>query len=260
MKKPAREKSFKTEVELCQRFLSAVGEDWTSFSETAGWDILLVRKSDGFQIGIEAKLKLNMHVITQAIETGNSYSALSPGPDCRAVLVPDEPAGSFDLIAGYIGFTIIRVSAPDRDVQRFGKVEVFRPYLPRIENVWGEQWFECAPARRHELPEYVPDVPAGAAAPVQLTSWKISAIKIAITLELRGYVTRADFKHHGIDYRRFIAPEYGWLRVEDGRYVRGARFPDFTLQHPKVYQEISADSEKWLLAPKSAESRQGTMI
>lgn len=241
-------KPFKTEIDLCNRFLSGIGSDWVPYAETAGWDILLVRKADGFQIGIEAKLKLNLHVISQAIEEGSSYGAMRAGPDCRAVLVPEFEANGFDLIAGYIGFTIIRVSSPDRDIKRYGRVEIFRPYLPKSKDDtnWCREWFECAPAKRHALPEYVPDVSAGASAPLQLTSWKIAAIKIAITLEQRGYLTRADFKHHGIDYRRFIAPGYGWLKVENGQYFRGNTFPDFKIQHPRVYDEIAADALKWM--------------
>ena len=93
------------------------------------------------------------------------------------------------------------------------------------------------------LPEYVPDVSAGASAPVQLTDWKIRAIKIAVLLEKRGFVTRSDFKGIGIDHRRWLAPN-DWLKIENGRYIAG-RLPDFKAQHPKNYAEIVADFDKW---------------
>jgi hypothetical protein len=240
-----KEKAFASEVALCAHFLANIKDDWTAYAETAGWDILLVRKADGFQIGIQAKLKLNAHVISQALEDGYSYSAEMAGPDCRAVLVPNDEAGAFDLIAAYIGFTIIRVHGPSPTTSYY-KPKVFHPELPKITE-WGSSgaWFENAPFKRHRLPEYVPDVPAGASAPIQLTNWKISAIKIAITLERRGFLTRADFKHHQIDYRRFIAREYGWLIATDGRYLVGPKFPDFKAQHPTVYEKIAADYSKW---------------
>lgn len=243
MPKTAKPKPFATEAALCARFLAAVPPEWTAYAETAGWDILLVRNADGFQIGIQAKLKLNAHVVAQTIEEGHSHSAESAGPDCRAVLVPEDDAGPFDVIAGYVGFTIVRVRAPGGIAAR----AAFRPPLPSARDMWGERWFECAPAKRHVLPEYVPDVVAGSSAPVQLTKWKISAIKIAVTLERRGFLTRADFKHHGIDYRRFIARDFGWLTVQDGHYVRGPSFPDFKRQHPRAYGEIAADHIKWML-------------
>jgi hypothetical protein len=243
----ARPKPFKTEVELCARFIASIGEDWTAYPETGNHDILLVRKADGFQIGIQAKLRLNTDVINQAIEDGNSYSVTSPGPDCRAILVPWGDAGGFSKICAYIGLTIVRVTAASVNEKFVLYRKTFEPYLPSERNRhWGENWFEQAPAKRHKLPEYVPDVPAGASAPLQLTDWKIKALKIAITMEKQGFVTRQDFKHHQIDYRRWIAPAYGWLVVTDGRYTQGPRFPNFKKMHPVVYKQIKADEKKWM--------------
>lgn len=234
------EKPFSTEVELCSRFISGLEKGWTSYAETAGWDILLVRDEDGFQIGIEAKLKLNLHVINQALEDSIHWVSHA-GPDCRAVLVPETEYG-FDKIAAYIGLTIIRVRPP---YPRGVSGPVFTPYLPALKQDWLQgDWHEWCPTKRHTLPEYVPDVAAGASAPTQLTPWKIAAIKIAVTLEQRGYVTRDDFKAHKIDHRRWLKPN-SWLVVENGRYVSG-RMPDFKSQHPTVYDQIAADAAKWM--------------
>ncbi len=236
----AKLKPFATEADLCARFIGALDKNWTAYAETAGWDILLVRDSDGFQIGIQAKLKMNTHVINQAIE-GSLYWVEHAGPDCRAIMVP-ESEGGFETIAAYIGVTIIKVRVP---YEKGISGPSFTPYLPRIDDNWlHSEWHEWCPAKRHELPEYIPDVPAGASAPIQLTKWKIAAIKIAVTLERRGYVTRSDFKVHGIDHRRWLIPN-GWLRQEDGRYVQGA-MPDFRAQHPKVFEQIAADAMKWM--------------
>jgi hypothetical protein len=238
-----KSKAFKTEIELCARFIAAIGNDWTAYNETAGWDILLVRKDDGFQIGIQAKLKLSTDVINQAIESEWVHTT---GPDCRAVLVPWGDARGFDKICAYAGLTIIRVTAPGSDEKYIYRHNVFDPNLPTMKAGWRQEWFELAHDKRHDLPEYVPDVAAGASAPLQLTDWKIKAIKIAVTLERRGHVTRQDFKHHGIDHRRWIAPGQGWLVVTDGRYTRGPRFPNFKAQHPVVYEQIQADAKKWI--------------
>jgi hypothetical protein len=233
-------KPFATEVDLCARFIAGLEKGWTPYAETSGWDILLVRDQDGFQIGIEAKLKLNLDVINQAIED-SIYWVDHAGPDCRAVLVPEGEAG-FDRIADYIGITIIRVRPP---YEKGISGPVFTPYLPKLKEDWmHSEWHEWCPAKRHTLPEYVPDVAAGSSAPVQLTSWKIAAIKIMVTLEQRGYVTREDFKALKIDHRRWLKPN-SWLVVENGRYVRG-HMPDFKAQHPKVYEQIAADAPKWM--------------
>lgn len=240
-----KSKPFATEAEMCACFIAQVGETWTSYAETAGWDILLVRKIDGFQIGIEAKLRLGLAVINQVLDEYGSHTAAKPQPDCRAVLVPDGEDVGFSRIAAYIGFTIIRI-APRKDAWHGWRQESFRPALPKPDS-WHsggfDDWF--ATARRCRLPEYVPDVTAGASAPLQLTDWKIKAIKIAVTLERRGFVTREDFKHLQIDHRRWMPREGRWLAVENGVFVKGEAFPDFRAMHPRNYAEIDADFEKW---------------
>lgn len=253
-RRPKQEPSFATEAALCARFIALVREGWVAYAETGGWDILLVRTEDGFQIGIEAKLRLNTEVISQALEDG--YYGDRAGPDCRAVLVPDgAEAPHLHRICAYVGLTVIRVRPEGKE---YGIA--FFPYLPRIDYARSldDDWFELCPLRRHVLPDYVPDVAAGASAPVQLTAWKIAAIKIAVTLEKRGYVTRHDFKAYGLDHRRWTARENGWLQPREGVYVAGDRLPDLRGQHPRVYEEIAAEAEKWmapaplLVAPQPA--------
>lgn len=240
-----KEKPFKTEIDLCSRFVEGVDQKvWVVLAETSGWDMLLSRREDGFQIGIQAKLKLNAKVLAQALEEWAS-SACSPGPDYRAVLVPADATMTLGPLAAYIGIAVIRVYNPGRRWMN----ETFSPQLPKSpsDHGWGNRhWHEWRPAQRHKLPEYVPDVVAGAPAPTQLTDWKIKAIKIALTLATRGYVTRADFKYHHIDHRRWIERGSGWLVPGDGRYTAGPHLPDFRSQHPKVWEQISADAEKWM--------------
>jgi hypothetical protein len=234
-------KPFPTEADLCAAFIKEIARDdkeWTAYAETAGWDILLVHNADGRQIGIQAKLKLNLEVINQALEDGSWYRVADAHPDYRAVLVPgvSPPA---DKVCDHLGLTVIRVYTDGT------RGHFFRPSLPTdAKNAYGcEDWHETATVKRHKLPEYVPDVAAGASSPLQLTDWKIKALKLTVTLELRGHLTRRDFAHHHVDHRRWITS--GWLKIEDGRYIKDA-FPDFKRQHPVVYKQIKADAPKWL--------------
>lgn len=250
--------SFASEAELCATFIAAAtasrnsygqriaAPEWMAYPETAGFDILLVRVTDGFQIGIEAKLHLNQTVIQQALE-GLRYDPTSPGPDCLAVLVPDgsgrEP---LSLIARFCGITVIRCRAKDDSLG--GYSPIFQPPLPRIDDrssFVAREWFENLPTRREQLPDYVPDVVAGAAAPTQLTHWKIGALKIAVLMERRGVVGRTDFKHVGIDYRRWTGQQ--WLVPDSSRggWVPGPYWPDFKRQHPTNFEQIAADYERW---------------
>lgn len=233
------EKLFATEADLCAAFIASTNPDkWIPYPETAGWDILMVRKADGFQIGIQAKQKMNTDVVNQAIEEYRHWSVNRPGPDCRAVLVPST--GGFGLICEYLALVVIMPILRD-----FSGKWRFTPSLPDAPPAQfaSENWPEWAPSKRHKLPEYVPDVVAGASGPTQLTDWKIKAIKLAVLLERNGSVSRDDFSHLRLDHRRWV--EGGWLaRGADG-YVLGANGPNFKKQHPKVYVQIAADFDKW---------------
>lgn len=256
---------FSSEADLCAAFIAAVGDKWTAYAETGGYDILLVHKADGRQVGVQAKLKLNVEVINQAIEDGSWYRAAAEHADYIAILVPDLGVGAWDKVCHALGVTVVRVrqrEVPKRNTWGTGhsNAATFSPNLPTDakDPYTCRHWHEAGTVKRHSLPEYVPDVVAGAPAPLQLTDWKIKAIKLAVTLEMRGHLTRRDFAYHHVDHRRWVTQ--GWLKVEDGRYVKDA-FPNFKKQHPIVYKLIKSDAPKWL--PKTLfgrEPQQGAML
>lgn len=236
---------FTSEAELCAKFLSALPKGWTAYAETGGWDVVLVR-ADGFQIGVQAKMKFNAHVLSQALDD-SFHSASQEGPDCRAILVPaGERQNHMARIAAYCGITVI-LCWPEPTLH--WPKRIFEPDLPenRKHSEWfvERDWHELAPAKRIDLPAYVPDVAAGASAPVQLTEWKIKALKIAVLLEIRGFVTLKDFSHLRLDHRRWTGPETRWLVKEGGVLKPGPGMRDFKAQHPKVYEQIKADIAQW---------------
>jgi hypothetical protein len=248
---------YATEVDLCADFIawakSCAGQHrhgettplWTPYAETAGWDILLVAE-DGTQIGVQAKLKFNMKVIAQSIpESWDHWH--DRGPDYRAVLVPERDSGHENICAA-LGLKMFYPIGPSWQSSR---VE-FAPEMSMGQMYGG--WHYWSPRKRCVLPEFVPDVPAGASGPVQLTKWKIQALRIVATLEVRGHVTRQDFRNHGVDPRRWTGPG-GWLvprseRMQDaGQYIRGPGL-DFDRQHPDVYAQVLAEvREKLTAAP-----------
>lgn len=238
MKKQPR---YATEAALCADFLEWVKQPqrfardddvrWTAYAETAGWDILLVAQ-DGTQIGIQAKLKFNMKVLSQSLpDRFNDWHA--NGPDYRAVLVAEWDS-DHERICNALGLALIGGSGNG------WRHPEFRPGL--LQNECGGGWHYWSPQQRENLPEYVPDVPAGDSAPLRLTQWKIAALRVVATLEVRGFVTREDFRTHAIDSRRWTGPG-GWLvprsdRMQDrGQYVRGPGL-DFDRQHPDVYAQV----------------------
>lgn len=254
--------NFQTEADLCSAFIESLPPEWQPYAETAGWDILLVRKADGFQIGIQAKLRFNVDVLGQCLDD-SVYQCTHEGPDCVAVLVPYDLGGGLSRIAAYIGITVLRVtSRVEKRDGTYYNVEQFTPQLPKQGKPgWREDrdWFEQAPPHRCKLPEYVPDVVAGSSAPLQLTDWKIKALKLMVLLEKNGHVDRADFKHLDLDHRRWLARENGWLKVVDGRMVKGGRCPNFKAQHPKVYREIKRDFDRWRSPKQKPKTDQPTL-
>ena len=157
------------------------------------------------------------------------------------------PCGDGDTatICAFIGIVIITLRPkPERGVC-YARIS---PSLPDETRAYlCRDWPEWAPAKRHKLPEYVPDCRAGAPAPIQLTAWKIAAIKIAVILETRP-VSRTDFQHVGIDHRRWLPSASGWLRLADGGcgWLAGPNLPDFRQQHPVNFEQIRTDAAKWM--------------
>ena len=230
---------FTSEAALCVAFIADVrrNKDWTAYPETAGWDILLVR-ADGCQIGIEAKLALNVEVVSQALPRWHYDEG--EGPDYRAVLVPEYAGGRMNAICHYLGITIILQPVPS--ACRLARA---RPELPGVCE-WSEArtWHPWCPSKRAAVPDYVPDVIAGASAPLKLTQWKINAIRLAILLEERP-VTRKEIIALGLSPQRWIDRVTGWLAPTAEGYVPSATMPDFRAMHPTNWQQIKADRDRW---------------
>lgn len=247
---------FKYETELCAAFSETLPEAWTIYNETAGFDMVLVH-STGAQIGVEAKLKLNAKVLSQVCDFYGDIGRA--GPDFRAVLVGGKPNVDLMNIARLLGVTVIfmgrdRETSSSYGVNRRPRQKVWsKPKLPDVEpmkdNRWAGRpyWNDLAPIERLKLPEYVPDVIAGDSAPVTLGHWKIKAIKVCVYLEKREFITRAEFKALRIDPSRWMNGI--WLKKGEmrGQWVPGPSFPAATYKrlHPKVYDEIDFDFEKW---------------
>ena len=235
-----KETKFEKEVDLCSAFITALPKEWTAYPETGGFDILLVRKKDGFQIGVEAKLKLNAKVVAQAAESNVSYRILDSGPDCRAVLIPAYVSSDLACLCDLLNITIIRVYKYSYNDKGYW----FNPSLPSQSSYAEDGWHEFFPHERIEVPDWIPDVCAGCSSPVKLTPWKVGAIKLAIIIEKRGILTRRDFKDYGISMSRWT--QCDWLKANGkGQWIKGQYFPDFKAQHPTNYSQIEADYEKW---------------
>lgn len=245
---------FVNEAALCRAFISQVGKEWVCYAESCGFDILMVRPSDGIQIGVEAKMTLNAKVLLQARE-GLHGNYTGGEPDFRAALVPMGTATSeMKAIARLLNITVIEMMDKEMYLERkassyYWDKTKFKPALPVVAGEYGfnqdHVWLDMLPHERCTVPEYVPDVTAGASGPSQLSDWKIKAIKICVIVEKRGYVTVDDFLSLNINRRRFM--DMGWIRASDirGRFIFGVDM-GLRKQHPRNYLEIEADYEIWM--------------
>lgn len=231
-------KTFEKEADLCAAFLGRVPSDqgWTAYPETAGWDILLVH-AEGWQIGIEAKLRMNLKVLSQALD----YPWHDAGPDFRVLLLPAS-ASQYRELADALGLGVITVAVGAR-----GQVRLEPDLFGTPQWLLCRNWFYWNPTKRHTLPEYVPDVAAGVPSPVTLTKWKIRALKISAIIELRGYVDRDDFSRMQVDRRRWVTL---WLAPVENRpgawKWREGCAERFAAQHPDVYPRILADMAEYV--------------
>ncbi len=252
--------AFVSEAAVVTAFLEAMkykygqGRDWTVYPETADWDLLLVHR-DGYQLGIEAKLKLNPKVVAQALNGQHNVWGGADGPDYRAVLVPNDGLQQHMRgICDAIGLGVITIRPNAHQGSQWLN-------LPDEKDHHSRAWSNWCPSVRCKLPDYVPDVQAGIAAPIQLTDWKVKAIRLMLVLERRGYVTRADMKAIGISPTRWTDAFYGYLdRTEDRRFVRNERTPDLQAQHPEVWIKIKDEMPQWTVAMNISFEEQGDLL
>ena len=234
MRAPKLDPVFKTEAELCAAFMEwAPRNGYRCYPETCEFDLLAV-DSEGWQIGIEAKLRLNLKVISQALPR---YGA-NIGPDHRAVLVP-RVAPELRELCGFLGLEIFYCTTRSRDSRRL------HHEFARDADFNRNAMFDWNPKERCTVPDYMPDVPAGVPAPIRLTPWKVGALKVLARIEISGWITREEVARYGVDPRRWTGGD-NWLLPLDGDPKRGGRWrlgkcPRFDQQHPDVYARIRAE-------------------
>lgn len=238
-----------SEAALCDEFIESIKQHggWTVYPETAGFDILCVYDKTGQQLGVEAKQRLNAKVAAQILP--ESYSgAMDCGPDFRAVLVPSitEANAGIALMLEILGVLVMHPESYEKPAFKAALgsrwKERHQAYEPADDNWYGSPplcWHDWNPVKRCQLPEYVPQVAAGVPSPLQLSTWKIGALKVIAELEVHGFITAKGVRAQGIDPRRFCAAD-GYLEpIGDGKWSRG-KLPRFEDQHPEAYAEILA--------------------
>jgi hypothetical protein len=210
-----------SESDLCKLFADKarlIG--WTIYPEQYDWDILMIKNNT--QVGVQAKLTLNVKVLEQTIPSFNSYT----GPDFRAILVPENTSPKICQSLGIVVFT------PEGKIDELLTDEL--------------NWF---PESRYQEPKYESGSIAGSPSPVRLTDWKIKALKIIARCEVRGFVTTKDFKQLSISPTMWLYSNKKWLKpLGEGKY--GLCKVNLHLTHPVAYHTILEETKK-LFKPES---------
>lgn len=239
-------KHFEKEADLCAAFIDWMKRkhpDVRVYSEWWNWDIFLVYP-EGWQCGIQAKLRINAEVINQAVPSRWYGEHDERGPDFRAILVPDA-RGSLARLAGLLGLEVFHPRR-EYDYQR-----------ARHTNRWefvawpgdGLQRVDWCPTERLPLPPVETDSVAGSPCPVTLTPWKLAALDVLAELEVVGTVTTKRMRELGVNPSRWLSGR--WLEPTEvrGIWKRGERCPTLEREHPTAWAAALAKAQQAKFVP-----------
>lgn len=247
------------EADLCRLFIRDFGRftNWTCYPEAGGFDILAVHE-DGRQIGIEAKLSLNAKVAEQILPHPRDAFACKAGPDYRLVIVSKITTASAG-IARMLEMLGIRVMAPrlarlsmHGDEFTFGEMYELLEACGR-KSAYGYPYLhDWNPERRCAVPSVLEALPAGVPAPVQITPWKESALRVIALMRRQGFITVKQIADFGLGVTVWTQPvgaKPAWLKKGSvrGTWLETENMPAFDKQHPALYdlamRELDAGAE-----------------
>jgi hypothetical protein len=218
-------KKYARESLLCQDFIRQLESSWAIYPEAHGYDIFAVR-ADGTQLGVQAKLTLNIKVLDQVLP----WRSVKKLPDFLGVLVPDSSLGKTTRDTGYrlcrkLGLILLT----DEDVHR-----------TRDIHNHGLRWHDGS--GRLPVPEFAANTAAGSPCPRTLSPWKIGAIKLGFLLLQKGKMTAAQMKANKQSPKIWLIK--GWaLRAKRGLYVRGPGSPlqDYAVEGKHLIESLFRD-------------------
>lgn len=241
-----------SEAELCAAFIAEFNAlpGWVCYPETAGFDVLVVHET-GWQIGVEAKLKLNAKVADQILPGDWESRYGSPGPDHRLVIVGDITEASLGIqrLLEMCGVAVLRPNIQRaitlEDGERI-RISFDIRYWLQYGTAWRNRLFDWNPCERCQVPIVVPDVPAGVPSPLRLTPWKEAALQVLIQLRQQGYITTKQIAEAGISPTAWTRGGTSWLDkgTKPGQWVETDRLPAFDKQHPEAYQALLERQQK----------------
>lgn len=244
-----------TEADLCAAFIRDFNAipGWTCYPETGGYDVL-VAHDDGRQIGVEAKLQLNAKVADQILPCEQWHRWNTPGPDHRLVIVrsiTESNAGIAKMLR-YLGVEVWEPRCGERIGTGYSMEKGVEFHIhsklfydgqvacapedqqyPSKEHR-GIALFDWNPSQRIQLPEVPPTTLAGVPSPVQMTPWKMAAIRVLALLRAQGYITAKQIAGQGCAPSTWTQQ---WLARGEvrGQWLETDKTPKLDQQHPELY-------------------------
>jgi len=256
------------EQALCYEFIEqAIAAGWKVIPEypNSRFDMLLVAEegcstsgvASGTQIGVQAKMKLNVEVCGQLLQS--TRHTHYPGPDYVVALVPgksrtDSERTLEEMIKklGY-GFFYIYDHFDGHDAQWNKK----RNNLDHMLGFGERTKFK----KQLKLPEVHFWVEPGIASPSSVSTWKINAVKFCIALDRAGGMTYKDFAKARMTLKTWR--DAGWVVEKNEKSGRAQIYilnPDSNerpdRRHPDLRKQLEGHEEKEegvLEAPKDGE-------
>lgn len=194
---------------MCSAFAeSARTAGWDVWPEAEGFDLLLVHKLDGRQLGLQAKLAMNTKVCEQILPgyskgepvAGYAAKRAERGPDFRGCIVP--ALGRNEGLANMLRHCGVLVITPviKRMYRKDGRVDLWQFAVGDLRPA--PDWHDWQPQQRIELLPFAEAdrarMPAGGRSPVRLTAWKYNMLRLQARLEARGHLTPADVAECGL--------------------------------------------------------------
>jgi len=188
---------FGREADLCQAFIEFAGRHgWTAYPEQGGWDILLVRAD--VQVGVQAKLVADLHVLEQVLPEQANYRVTEVGPTYRAILVGrfagrtlkavNRTTNAFYKVCEHLGVIVLQPPVVTSGTWLRAGYHSNRCVVRKGKRRVHTSIYRWKPGESVWVPPFVPDLPAGVPCPQTVSAWNVAAVRLEMMVSEQGAV------------------------------------------------------------------------
>lgn len=182
-----------TENELCNVLISHAQQfGFRHHAEYSDWDLVLSRGK--LVIGVEAKLKRNMHLLVQLSQKNNVHLKVALLP--LSFVVRDKTVDDFKFLCRKLRIIPVLVQSDRNLIVEINKRDLF--------------YYRWKPKNLLKLPEFDYENKAGVKAPRKVSERNISLVQLEFFARKRnGFVSLAEIRAFGFDRAPWCF-DYNW--------------------------------------------------